>query len=84
MRQQLKPQYRENGAVYVMRADKFMGIKNRFFGKTVLYITPSNRTLEIDEPEDLEYAAFKTKHLWSTNSKNNLILFKKINKNIFI
>ena len=63
LRQQIEPQFRETGAIYVMRTKQFMEIKNRFFGKTVLHITPAERTLEIDEPEDLEYAVFKTKYI---------------------
>ena len=53
MRQQRDPQYIETGAVYVMRTDGFLKTKHRFFGKTVMHITPKERHWEIDEPIDL-------------------------------
>jgi len=52
-RQDRESQYVETGAVYVMRVDGFKRAKHRFFGKTVLFIMPSSRCFEIDEPEDL-------------------------------
>jgi len=55
-RQQREPQYIETGAVYVMRTDGFLKAKHRFFGKTVMHITPSERHWEIDEPIDLSIA----------------------------
>ncbi len=55
-RQELPPQYIETGAVYVMRAEGFRKGKNRFFGRTAMYLMPRERCLEIDEPADLEKA----------------------------
>jgi N-acylneuraminate cytidylyltransferase len=55
-RQDLAPQYLENGAVYVMLAAGFQQAKHRFFGKTVLHIMPPERHWEIDEPVDLTVA----------------------------
>lgn len=55
-RQKIKPQYRETGAVYVMRIDKFKRHKHRFFGKTVMHVMPSERSLDIDEPIDIKIA----------------------------
>jgi N-acylneuraminate cytidylyltransferase len=56
LRQQRTPQYRETGAVYVMRTAGFLRAKHRFFGKTALYIMPPERCLEIDEPFDFQLA----------------------------
>lgn len=56
LRQQRALQYRETGAVYVMRTAGFRQAKHRFFGKTALYIMPAERCLEIDEPFDLQVA----------------------------
>ncbi len=56
LRQEREPQYLETGAVYVMRADGFRKMKHRFFGKTVMYPMPHERTLEIDEPVDFKIA----------------------------
>ncbi len=56
MRQERQDQYLENGAVYVMDAKKFIEHEFRFFGKTVMYVMPEERCLEIDEPVDLVIA----------------------------
>jgi N-acylneuraminate cytidylyltransferase len=56
MRQEREPEYLEAGAVYVMRTQGFKRAEHRFFGKTALYVMPSSRCLEIDEPVDLEMA----------------------------
>ncbi|WP_373840307.1 cytidylyltransferase domain-containing protein [Methanospirillum sp.] len=52
-RQDLKPQYRENGAIYVMKTEGFMKTGQRFFGKTVLSVMPPERSWEIDELFDV-------------------------------
>jgi len=51
-RQDRKPQFIETGAVYVMKTKGFLKYKHRFFGKTVMYNTPLERSFEIDEPVD--------------------------------
>lgn len=56
MRQEKEPQYVETGAVYVMRTEGFLRAKHRFFGKTVMHITPPERRWEIDEPVDFRVA----------------------------
>jgi N-acylneuraminate cytidylyltransferase len=61
MRQDRKPQYIETGAIYVMRVDGFKKTGHRFFGKTVMYVMPPERCLEIDDPFDLEIAEFLLK-----------------------
>jgi N-acylneuraminate cytidylyltransferase len=58
LRQQRSPQYLETGAIYVMRTAGFLATKHRFFGKTALYVMPAERCLEIDEPSDLQMAAW--------------------------
>lgn len=52
-RQDREAQYVETGAVYVMKAAGFLQHRHRFFGRTVLHVTPADRCLEIDEPKDL-------------------------------
>lgn len=52
-RQELPPQFIETGAVYAMRTEGFLRAKHRFFGKIALYVMPTERWLEIDEPHDL-------------------------------
>ncbi len=56
MRQEREPQYVETGAVYAMRTEGFLRAKHRFFGKTVMHITPPERRWEIDEPIDFRVA----------------------------
>jgi CMP-N-acetylneuraminic acid synthetase len=56
MRQQRTPQYLETGAVYVMETRGFLERKHRFFGKTAMHVIPTERVLEIDEPEDFALA----------------------------
>jgi YrbI family 3-deoxy-D-manno-octulosonate 8-phosphate phosphatase len=65
LRQERKPQYLETGAVYVMRTPEFLRAKHRFFGKTALYLMPSERRWEIDEPNDLEIAEILLKQMQS-------------------
>ncbi len=56
-RQEKEPEFLETGAVYVMRTAGFLEKKHRFFGKTAIYKTTTERLLDIDEPEDLIRAA---------------------------
>jgi YrbI family 3-deoxy-D-manno-octulosonate 8-phosphate phosphatase len=51
-RQDLEPQYLENGAVYVMRTERFLAEGTRFCGKTVVCAVAPERLLEIDDPVD--------------------------------
>ena len=53
-RQDLEPEYSENGAVYVMRTRGFLQSRHRFFGKTVISEMPATRSWEIDSPEDIQ------------------------------
>lgn len=56
LRQERPPQYRETGAVYVMRTAGFRQARHRFFGKTAMYVMPPERCLEIDDPVDFQVA----------------------------
>lgn len=56
LRQERQPQYLESGAVYVMRVPGFLQARHRFFGKTALYVMPTERRLEIDDPADFKVA----------------------------
>jgi len=55
-RQDREPEYLENGAVYAMDVAGFRRHRHRFFGSTRLVEMPTIRSLEVDEPEDLEIA----------------------------
>jgi len=54
LRQQRQSQYLETGAVYAMHVEDFKRLKHRFFGKTVIYLMPPERSHEIDEPLDFQ------------------------------
>jgi N-acylneuraminate cytidylyltransferase len=56
-RQDCEPEFRENGAVYVMRTDGFRAEKHRFFGKTVISEMPAKRSVEIDDALDFDLVA---------------------------
>ncbi|NTW01440.1 MAG: acylneuraminate cytidylyltransferase [Oscillochloris sp.] len=56
MRQQRTPQYRETGAVYVMRTAGFRQFSHRFFGATAMYRMPTERCHEIDDIADFAVA----------------------------
>lgn len=56
LRQENANQYLETGAVYVMKVSGFIEARHRFFGKTTMFIIPRDRSIEIDEPLDLEIA----------------------------
>lgn len=57
-RQDLENEYVETGAVYVMDVAGFKKAKNRFFGKTVMYIIPEERALQIDSEHECDIAEF--------------------------
>ena len=54
----LEPQYRETGAFYVLRTEGFIVARNRFFGRMALFEMPPERSVDIDEPLDLDLAEF--------------------------
>ncbi len=55
-RQDMAPQFLENGAAYAMRAELFLTSGERFCGKVSLFPVDASRTLEVDEPVDLVVA----------------------------
>ena len=55
-RQQLDPEFKETGALYAMNIGHFRKSGHRFFGRIGMYEVPADRSMEIDEPEDLRLA----------------------------
>lgn len=51
-RQDREPEYRENGAAYLVSTEGFLRHRHRFFGRCGLYEMPAERSFEIDSPED--------------------------------
>ncbi|MEX2627822.1 MAG: acylneuraminate cytidylyltransferase [Ilumatobacteraceae bacterium] len=55
-RQDLDAQFLETGAAYAMRVDGFRRSGHRFFGTIEMIEMPHERSMEIDEPADLDLA----------------------------
>jgi len=72
LRQEQDPQYLETGAVYVMRVPGFLEAQHRIFGRTALYVMPSERRLEIDEPVDFQIAEMLLRHQQAQQSIQRL------------
>ncbi|SEH02295.1 3-deoxy-D-manno-octulosonate 8-phosphate phosphatase, YrbI family [Nonomuraea solani] len=53
-RQDREPEFRENGAFYVMRTAGLREHGHRFFGEVAVQPVPPQHAIEIDNPEDLE------------------------------
>ncbi|MCF6469600.1 sialic acid synthase [Nonomuraea sp. MG754425] len=53
-RQDRAPEFRENGAFYVMRTAGLRAHGHRFFGEIAVQPVPVKHAIEIDNPEDLE------------------------------
>ncbi|MEU8356505.1 N-acetylneuraminate synthase family protein [Nonomuraea sp. NPDC048882] len=53
-RQDREPEFRENGAFYVMRTAGLREHGHRFFGSVAVQPVPAQHGIEIDNPEDLE------------------------------
>jgi CMP-N-acetylneuraminic acid synthetase len=49
-------EFAENGAAYAMDVAQFRSIKHRFFGRIGHVLMPAIRSIEIDEPADLDFA----------------------------
>jgi CMP-N,N'-diacetyllegionaminic acid synthase len=54
LRQQRKPQYVENGSIYVFKPEILLNYNNRLGGKISYYEMEFWQTWEIDNPEDIE------------------------------
>ncbi|MDA1280863.1 MAG: acylneuraminate cytidylyltransferase [Chloroflexi bacterium] len=68
LRQHRQPEYLEAGSVYAMKTNAFLQEKHRFCGRTALYVMPSERVLEIDEPPDLLLAR-AVAEVWSEQDR---------------
>jgi len=63
MRQARPLEHLENGAVYAMRTSGLREHAHRFFGRIDVVEVPASRSLEIDDPADLELARMLEPHL---------------------
>jgi len=57
-RQELEKTYIPNGAIYVFRTEKLRETRQYYMDKTYPYIMPRERSADIDEPLDFEWAEF--------------------------
>ncbi len=53
-RQDLPKVYMSNGAIYIIKAEKFMKCKSFWTEKTVKYVMDNTKSMDIDTKEDLE------------------------------
>jgi len=76
-RQDIHPQYEENGAVYVMKTNGFLASKHRFFGKTIVSLMTPENSVEIDDRIDLVVAdaMLKFREGNVVGNKNKLLNF---------
>ncbi len=58
-RQHLPPRYRPDGLIYWWRAAALLRSLDPFHGKVIPFFTPPASRLDIDYPEDLEYAEWR-------------------------
>jgi len=61
-RQELTPDYVENGAIYISRPSFYREKNNRLGGKIGLYIMPPERCLDVDTPFDIWLVEQYLKH----------------------
>ena len=54
MRQQISPQYLENGSFFIFDKEKFLKNKCRLFGKIGTYSMEKIFSFQIDENEDIK------------------------------
>jgi N-acylneuraminate cytidylyltransferase len=59
MRQQMEPQFRETGSLYITPARQLRASGNRLSGRIALFTITADEALDIDTPADLEYAEWK-------------------------
>ena len=63
-RQDLRPKaYIRNGSIYAMTRDFLIKEKVRYNKNSLAYVMPDKRTVNIDEPEDLELAEIRMKRI---------------------
>lgn len=64
-RQDLDPEFKETGSIYITKTDVLLETKNRLNGKIALFVMDEKKGWEIDTLQDFEYLEFLLK-------KNNL------------
>ena len=75
MRQRVKYNYVENGALYAFDIKKFFSFNNRLFEKIGIFEMPAERSIDIDEKKDFQIAELLIKNK-SLRRINNSLKFK--------
>ena len=57
-RQELAKGHVPNGAIYIFKTEKLRQTRQYYFEKTYPYIMPRDRSADIDDPLDFEWAEF--------------------------
>lgn len=63
--QDLNPWYEENSNLYIFSSSSFKKTNARIGEKPYLFVSPKYESIDIDEPEDWEFALATAKHLMS-------------------
>jgi len=61
MRQNIKPQYQENGSIYVLKPELIKKERNRLGGQIAIYEMPSWKAFQIDRRNDLSVCEYYLK-----------------------
>jgi N-acylneuraminate cytidylyltransferase len=61
-RQDLNPQYMENGSIYIFKPWVLKELNNRLGGKISLFVMDEAQSWEIDSLEDFQYIEFLMNH----------------------
>lgn len=67
-RQDMNPQYVENGSIYIFKPWVLNKLGNRLGGKISLYIMREDQNWEIDSSQDFEYIEFLMRHQVASNA----------------
>lgn len=61
-RQQLPPAFYANGAIYIINVKNFLATKNLLTSKTIPFIMPLGKSIDIDSLEDIKKVTLEIKH----------------------
>lgn len=79
-RQDMQPQYRENGSIYVVQTAGFLSTRCRLFGRIAVYPMPALKSFQIDMPADFDllealYAAHRRATILPALADVQLLVF---------
>jgi rhamnosyltransferase len=72
--QDLEPWYEENSNLYIFNKDSFLKTNARIGDKPHLFVTPKYESVDIDEPEDWDFAVAVKRHLLGKSGSSSEVL----------